>query len=80
MNNSSGNKSAQVRTSGVFAYENGDRYEGEMLHDKKDGVGVYRYANSDVYEGQYVDGKKHGTGSFRYSNGDVYTGTTVCIC
>jgi len=32
----------------------GDRYEGEWLNGRKNGIGIYTFANNDTYEGYFV--------------------------
>jgi len=36
-------------------YENGDRYEGNFVDGKKDGLGNKTWANGDVYDGEWRD-------------------------
>lgn len=59
---------------GTFIYANGDRYEGDWIHNKKHGVGTYTFSNGDVYDGQFKSGVKHGSGVYRYAIGEVYHG------
>jgi len=58
----------------VVAYANGDRYEGELLDDKRNGRGVYTVANGDRYDGEFLDNKKNGHGMSTYANGSRYDG------
>lgn len=44
----------------VKTYPNGDKYEGQLKDDEKNGVGTYYFVNSDKYEGQWLDNEKHG--------------------
>lgn len=46
---------------GKFTYADGKTYEGDYLHNKKNGYGVYKWEGK-VYEGPWVDGKMHGQG------------------
>jgi len=44
----------------VQNYENGSRYEGEVVNGIRDGKGKYYYVNGGYYEGSWKDGKMHG--------------------
>jgi hypothetical protein len=35
----------------TFIYENGDKYKGFLVRDKKDGFGVMNYANGETFVG-----------------------------
>eukprot|EP00835_Amoeboradix_gromovi_P000303 NODE_10_length_47437_cov_0.363429.p21 type:complete len:178 gc:universal NODE_10_length_47437_cov_0.363429:5260-4727(-) len=63
---------------GKAYYVNGDTYEGQFAHGKRNGLGTYKYFESGKevasYEGSWVLGYKEGTGKFVYNNGGVYTG------
>ena len=49
---------------GVYSWQDGRRYEGEYVNDKKHGKGKYVWANGKVYDGMWEDGKQHGVGEF----------------
>ena len=66
------NKTYQVQV--VRNYENGDKYEGEILNGLLNGKGKYTWANGDVYEGDFSNNLMHGKGKFIYINGNVYEG------
>jgi len=67
---------------GILYYNNGNRYEGDWVDDKKKGKGICYYANGSKYEGQWKDSKKSGQGYFievkigvfYYNNGRRYEG------
>lgn len=63
---------------GVKTWANGDRYEGDFVEDRLEGVGTYVFGRGpwegERYDGQYVDGKRHGEGVYRWATGDVYSG------
>jgi hypothetical protein len=59
--------SVEYKSIGVYSYANGNKYEGEVQNDKKDGRGVFEYANKDKYDGLWRDDKKDGKGN-SYSN------------
>jgi len=48
---------------GVYTYANGNKYEGEVQNDHKNGNGVFEYANKDKYDGLWRDDKKDGKGN-----------------
>ncbi|TXH59177.1 MAG: hypothetical protein E6Q89_02580, partial [Bacteroidia bacterium] len=37
-----------------YLYPDGERYEGEIMEGRKDGVGKMFYINGDVYEGEWI--------------------------
>ncbi|NQW28224.1 MAG: hypothetical protein HQ474_09960 [Flammeovirgaceae bacterium] len=58
-------------------YANGDKYEGDWVDGKMNGLGTYTFANGDKYEGDRVDGRMNGSGTYTYANGDKYEGDWV---
>ena len=42
---------------GVFKWEDGKRYEGEYIADKKEGWGVFFWPDGRKYEGYWKNGK-----------------------
>ena len=54
-----------------FAYNNGDRYEGDFRNDKKDGKGFYYYNNGDREMGDYHNDKPIGKHVGLTRNGEV---------
>ena len=36
---------------GIYIFSNGERYEGELLEGKKEGLGSFFYNDGNVYEG-----------------------------
>ena len=60
---------------GVYIFEKGDRYEGDLHNGLKSGTGTYYYANGNKYEGQWRDDRKHGRGVYTYLlTGEMYNG------
>lgn len=59
---------------GVFAYSNGDTYNGHTMYGKFDGFGKYMYKSGAIYEGFFSRGKHHGIGSFS-DDKNIYKGT-----
>eukprot|EP00826_Nyctotherus_ovalis_P038735 TRINITY_DN3647_c0_g3_i4.p1 TRINITY_DN3647_c0_g3~~TRINITY_DN3647_c0_g3_i4.p1 ORF type:complete len:546 (-),score=64.91 TRINITY_DN3647_c0_g3_i4:152-1789(-) len=55
-------------------FDHGDRYEGELKDNKRDGIGVYYYGNFAKYNGQWKEDKREGEGTLFYSNGNIYDG------
>ena len=41
-------------------YNNGDKYEGQFLNNKKEGKGIMEYYNGDEYNGDWKNDKKEG--------------------
>jgi hypothetical protein len=63
---------------GVKTWPNGDRYEGDFVEDRKEGVGTYSYGRGpsvgERYEGEWLADRRHGYGEYRWPTGDVYRG------
>ena len=55
-------------------YGKGDKYEGDIKNNKKDGKGTIFYKNGDKFEGEFKDDKQDGKGIFYFNNGDRYEG------
>lgn len=53
-------------------WQNGDRYEGEWVDDKKYGRGTMVWANGNRYEGEWVGDKKYRRGTLVWANGNRY--------
>jgi hypothetical protein len=61
---------------GTFRWPNGDRYDGEFVHDMCHGVGVHTYADGKQYKGEWKDNKKHGYGVMYWPKGSRTEGIT----
>ena len=62
--------SKQVRT-----YNNGDRYEGELKGEIRNGKGVYTFAASgNRYDGNWKNDTFDGQGVFYWKDGSKYDG------
>lgn len=57
-----------------ISWPNGDRYDGQMVGEKRQGQGRFQWANGQVYEGEWADNLPNGQGKLRFANGDVYAG------
>ena len=58
---------------GTYFYANGNRYDGSIANDKKNGhgnnnniIGIFYYYNGDKYEGDWDNDNKHGNGIVFY--------------
>jgi hypothetical protein len=49
-------------------------YRGEVVDNKRHGLGVIVYNNGRVYEGSWLFDKRHGKGYEKFSNGNTYLG------
>jgi len=58
-------------------YRFGNRYEGEFLGNKINGLGQYSFTNGDKYIGEFINGNYHGQGIFSFKYGDTKSGTWV---
>lgn len=50
-------------------YQNGSKYEGEMLNGMRDGRGKFYYPNGGYYYGEWSQNKCHGKGVLSYAGG-----------
>jgi len=62
---------------GAIAFVNGDRYEGGIVDNRKQGRGTFIWPNGQRYEGEWVNDTINGHGKFFYTNGDRYEGEFV---
>lgn len=54
-----------------LTYQNGDKYVGETVNGKRDGVGIYYYTNGNYYYGRYKDNKRLGFGAMFFTNNTI---------
>lgn len=64
---------------GVKTWPTGDRYEGDFIDDRKDGVGTYAWGPrsawaGEKYSGNYRNDRRHGFGVYEWPGGDRYAG------
>jgi hypothetical protein len=64
---------------GVKIWSSGDRYEGEFVEDRKEGIGTYTWgvrgpAAGERYSGAYVNDRRQGYGVYEWPSGDRYAG------
>jgi hypothetical protein len=57
-----------------MSYPNGDIYDGQWSHNKKNGYGVQKFAKGDIYKGNWVNDKMHGQGEILHADGSRYEG------
>ena len=62
-----------VKKSVSKVFNDGVRYEGEVVNDKAEGKGKLIFSDDWFYEGEFHFGKYHGTGIF-VNNGAIYEG------
>ena len=53
-------------------YENGDKYVGDFLNNKRNGEGSYYYLNGSYFKGNWKNNLKHGKGKY-YDKGNNMT-------
>ena len=56
-------------------FENGEKYEGQLLKGLRHGQGIYTWRDGTVYSGTWHRDLEHGCGEKRYANGDKYSGS-----
>lgn len=61
----------------THTWPNGDKYEGQMLHEQMHGRGIFTCAQGYVYTGEFRHGKPNGLGKLVYDNGDKYEGSFI---
>lgn len=59
---------------GRIQWNNGDRYEGEVIDSQRSGRGAFIWANGDNYQGQMQNNEPHGQGIYTWKNGNRYEG------
>ena len=73
-----GFKAGRKHGKGVKIWPSGDRYEGEFVDDRKEGVGSYTWGRGqwagERYEGGYRSDRRHGFGVYSWPSGDLYAG------
>jgi hypothetical protein len=59
---------------GHMRYPDGDEYDGEWLHDRRDGKGIYRWDDGHVYVGEWRKGRRNGRGFCESPTAGSYDG------
>ena len=54
---------------GIFTWEDGRKYHGEYVNDKKCGSGTFEWPDGRKYIGAWENGKQHGEGLYIDRNG-----------
>src|SRR5689334_23195609 len=62
---------------GRAEWQRGNRYKGEFVKGKRQGLGRFWYSNGAVYEGEFEDNKKHGWGVYIDDGGHPTEGLFV---
>lgn len=55
-------------------YEHGNRYEGKIINNIREGFGVYYFNSGSKYEGYWKNNVFDGIGEMQYYNGNRYLG------
>ena len=59
----------------IINFNNGNRYEGDVVRGVQHGQGTFVWASGNIYIGSFVEGSITGQGTKTYANGDIYTGS-----
>ena len=51
---------------GVFLWPNGDRYMGQYINGRRNGLGDMFYGDGDIYKGAWRNGQYHGQGQYQW--------------
>ncbi len=62
---------------GVFAYADGSKYDGNFRQGELNGSGTWYFPNGDKYEGSFRDNYSHGNGTLYYADGTEMVGVWV---
>jgi hypothetical protein len=60
--------------SGIFAYPDGSKYEGNFSNGKFEGEGVFSFSNGEVYIGQFKENYPDGQGTRKMADGSEESG------
>lgn len=63
-----------MQGNGEFTWNDGRKYVGGYIDDKKHGYGVFEWPDGRKYQGGWVNGKQEGTGFYKSSNGSEREG------
>ena len=58
----------------TITYDNGDKYDGDVVNGLPHGQGTYTRADGDKYVGEWRDDLPNGQGTFTYADGSVKEG------
>jgi serine/threonine protein kinase len=63
-----------VSGTGRITYDNGDRFEGNLVKGSKEGKGSIVWANGQRYTGDWAGNAPNGRGTLQFTNGNRYQG------
>jgi serine/threonine protein kinase len=63
-----------ISGAGRIAYDNGDRFEGNLVKGSKEGKGSIVWANGQRYTGEWAGNAPNGRGTLQFTNGNRYQG------
>ena len=66
--------SGAVSGHGRIVWDNGDQFEGTLVHGVKQGKGEFIWANGQRYKGDWARGLPNGKGTIYFPNGNRYEG------
>lgn len=54
-----------------LTYQNGDKYVGETVNGRREGLGIYYYNNGNYYYGRYKNNERRGFGALFFTNNTI---------
>jgi hypothetical protein len=74
-----GFRAGRKHGNGVKTWASGDRYDGEFVNDRMEGVGSYSWGRNspwmrEHYTGDFLNDQRHGFGVYEWPSGDRYAG------
>ncbi|MDE7117632.1 MAG: hypothetical protein K2O61_03195, partial [Bacteroidaceae bacterium] len=54
-----------------LTYQDGDKYVGETVNGRREGLGIYYYNNGNYYYGRYKNNERRGFGALFFTNNTI---------
>ncbi|MFN8254810.1 MAG: caspase family protein [Bacteroidales bacterium] len=63
-----------VNGKGIYVFDNGEKYIGEIKNSKREGKGTYFFNSGEWYKGEWKNNQRNGEGTNYFADGEKYTG------